>query len=60
MPTKTSIRHRWWLPSQLAVERSELPSALRFLFGINIPDMVTLGLGFLSVFVEPRDVGLIP
>jgi hypothetical protein len=60
MPTKPSVRHWRWLASQLAMERSELPTALGLLLRINIPDMVPLRLGLLPVFVEPRNEWLIP
>jgi hypothetical protein len=30
------------------------------LASVNVPDVVALGLGFLAVFVEARDVGLVP
>lgn len=42
------------------MEWSELPGAVLGLFGVDVPDVVPFGLGFLPLLVEARDVGLIP
>lgn len=42
------------------MERPKLPTAVLALFGIDMPDMIPLGLSFLPFLVEPRDVGLVP
>jgi len=42
------------------VERPKLPLSITGLLGFYIPDVVALGLGFLSIFVETEDVVLSP
>jgi len=42
------------------MERSKLPAAILALLGIDVPDVVPFGFGFLPFLVEPRDVWLIP
>ena len=39
---------------------SELPTAVLAFFSIDMPDVVSLRLGFLPFLVEPRDEGLVP
>jgi len=38
----------------------EVPTSLSVLLRLDVPDVVSLGLGLLSVVVESRDVGLSP
>ena len=42
------------------MEWPELPAAVLALFGVDMPDVVSFGLGFLPLLVEPRDVWLVP
>lgn len=38
----------------------EVPTSLSILLRLDVPDVVSLGLGLLSVVIEARDVGLSP
>lgn len=63
LPEVAVVRNPGRSPRNLALELPKGPLHGRAVFdlaGVDVPDMIPLGLGFLPVLVKPRDVRLVP